>query len=570
MITNFLAWGLHVAVLIAVGVLSARWLNWCHPQSRLRFFQLLLAVSFMLPRLEPRRAQPAPALTAGVVTVSQGPIVPVPDGSAPWPVPAETALLIFLLGGAFLRGTQLAVGLAKLGALRRRGRAIEVAGVTGVEVREVDGLEGPAAFGWLRPVILLPARMGAGPIRDAAIRHELQHVLRRDWLENLIERMAGALLWFHPLVWWLLEHIHLSREQAVDLEVAGAGPDRDQYLHALLASAGLANTPAMPVTSFIRRPRHLVERVALLSKEVPMSIRGIAASAAVVSLVSGAALTLASLYFPLRLSAQEVSGGTTESPYHWVRPSPKAEGTVTLEVTVSAEGEFVDARVVSGPDELRKQALQSVLYWRDKPTGARHVVPITIEFKKLSGFLQPPPPPPPPPIEQAKLAGVDYVGLSTELQQRVAPVLGELQTGQSVTEAQLDRLTQTLKEMALRLDRSMHQDDSGITLRLSVNSGPPGPPSQIRIGGAVQAINLINKVEPVYPPLARQAQIQGVVRFNITVSSEGSVQNAQLISGHPLLVEAAQQALRQYKYRPTLLNGQPIAVLTTVDIEFKL
>ncbi len=83
MIANFLAWGMHVAVLIAVGVLSARWLNWRHPQSRLRFFQFLLAVSFMLPLLEPRRAQPAPALTPGVVTVSQGPIVLVPDGSAP-------------------------------------------------------------------------------------------------------------------------------------------------------------------------------------------------------------------------------------------------------------------------------------------------------------------------------------------------------------------------------------------------------------------------------------------------------------------------------------------------------
>ena len=105
---------------------------------------------------------------------------------------------------------------------------------------------------------------------------------------------------------------------------------------------------------------------------------------------------------------------------------------------------------------------------------------------------------------------------------------------------------------------------------MSVGNGSPKPPSQIRVGATVLAANLIHKVDPVYPPLALAARIQGVVRFSITVSGEGSVQNMQLVSGHPLLVEAAQQALMQFKYKPTLLNGQPVAVLTTVDIDFKL
>ena len=129
-------------------------------------------------------------------------------------------------------------------------------------------------------------------MRSAAVLHELQHVLRRDWFENMIEHVAVSILWFHPVAWWLMERIHLAREQAVDAEVAGDGTSRDQYLEVLLSSAGLANLPSMPATSFIRRPRHLVERVAFLTKETKMSIRKTVASAALAVLVSGAAVTL--------------------------------------------------------------------------------------------------------------------------------------------------------------------------------------------------------------------------------------------------------------------------------------
>jgi periplasmic protein TonB len=61
-----------------------------------------------------------------------------------------------------------------------------------------------------------------------------------------------------------------------------------------------------------------------------------------------------------------------------------------------------------------------------------------------------------------------------------------------------------------------------------------------------------------------------MVRFTVTVNREGSIEKIELVSGHPLLVEAAREALMQYKYKPTLLNGNPIAVTATVDVEFKL
>ena len=106
---------------------------------------------------------------------------------------------------------------------------------------------------------------------------------------------------------------------------------------------------------------------------------------------------------------------------------------------------------------------------------------------------------------------------------------------------------------------------------------PPPPPAagtvapqRIRVSGNVQSANLISKVDPVYPALARDARIQGVVRFQIVIGKDGRVQSTQVISGHPLLVTAAMEAVNQWVYRPTLLNGEPIDVVSQADVNFRL
>lgn len=95
-------------------------------------------------------------------------------------------------------------------------------------------------------------------------------------------------------------------------------------------------------------------------------------------------------------------------------------------------------------------------------------------------------------------------------------------------------------------------------------------PQRIRVGGGVQAASLVQKVDPVYPPLAVQARVQGTVQLNVTINGEGNVVNAQLVSGHPLLVNAAMEAVKQWKYKPTLLNGSPVEVVTQVEVPFAL
>lgn len=106
---------------------------------------------------------------------------------------------------------------------------------------------------------------------------------------------------------------------------------------------------------------------------------------------------------------------------------------------------------------------------------------------------------------------------------------------------------------------------------------PPPPPAEpepvaapIRVSSAVQAARIVHRVLPVYPPLARSARISGVVRLQARIATDGSIAELRAVSGHPLLIAAAIDAVRQWRYRPTVLNGRPVAVDTQIDVNFTL
>ena len=98
----------------------------------------------------------------------------------------------------------------------------------------------------------------------------------------------------------------------------------------------------------------------------------------------------------------------------------------------------------------------------------------------------------------------------------------------------------------------------------------PGTPERITVAGNVQAAKIIRRVSHLYPPMAREARIQGTVRFTAIIGVNGTVMQIQLISGHPLLVQAATDAVRQWTYSPTLVNGVPVEVVTQIDVNFTL
>ncbi len=96
------------------------------------------------------------------------------------------------------------------------------------------------------------------------------------------------------------------------------------------------------------------------------------------------------------------------------------------------------------------------------------------------------------------------------------------------------------------------------------------PPQRVRVGGSVQHAKLIRQVRPRYPPLAQQSRIQGTVILEATISELGLAEDLRVIKGHPLLTERALEAVGQWRYKPTVLNGMPVRVVTRITVRFNL
>jgi protein TonB len=192
---------------------------------------------------------------------------------------------------------------------------------------------------------------------------------------------------------------------------------------------------------------------------------------------------------------------------------------------------------------------------------------------QLTSFLTAPPPPPPPPPPPVVIKVV-----------KVAPK--QFDAGRLMAPREIPKQVAIIQEEVAPTVSAGVQ--AGIPAGLGIGGGlgslgvapppPPPPPEvkqtavtkQIRVGGNVQAANLIKKITPVYPALAKSARIQGTVRFTAIIGKDGTIQNLQLVSGHPMLVQSATEAVKQWVYRPTLLNDEPVEVITQIDVNFTL
>ncbi len=188
-------------------------------------------------------------------------------------------------------------------------------------------------------------------------------------------------------------------------------------------------------------------------------------------------------------------------------------------------------------------------------------------------LVAPPPPPPPPPPPAAAVVHVRQV--QTDI------VNGELRTPtkipQKIKMIQEDEAPPAMASTGVVggvpggvPGGSMGGVIGSVLSSVPVAAPKMATPTRVRVSQGVVSGLKVRDVKPNYPPLAKAARIQGVVVLQAQISKDGSIENLQLISGHPMLAPAAIEAVKQWKYKPYLLNGEPVEVETTVQVNFTL
>src|SRR6202789_3299525 len=194
--------------------------------------------------------------------------------------------------------------------------------------------------------------------------------------------------------------------------------------------------------------------------------------------------------------------------------------------------------------------------------------------KKLITFLVAPPPPPPPPPPAAAPVKV------------VKQIQTDIVNGALRTPTKIPQKIQMIKEHEAPPSMAsagvvggvpggvpggqMGGVIGGIISSTPVAVPKVATPQRVRVSQGVTQGLLIRKVQPNYPPLARQARIQGSVLLQAEISKDGSIENLHLLSGHPMLAPAAIEAVKQWKYKPYILNGEPVEVETQITVNFTL
>jgi protein TonB len=199
---------------------------------------------------------------------------------------------------------------------------------------------------------------------------------------------------------------------------------------------------------------------------------------------------------------------------------------------------------------------------------------------QLMTFLAAPPPPPPPPPPPAAAPPVRIIHRATAEDIMKAPTVIPKTIAQVKDEPEPPPQTGAVGVVGGvpggvpggTMGGVMGGVIGGV---LSAAAPPPPPPKattpkRIRVGGQVEAARLIFQPKPEYPPLAKMARIQGTVKLEAIISKDGTIQDLKVLSGHPLLVKSALEAVQRWRYQPTLLNGEPVEVVTEIDVNFTL
>ena len=242
---------------------------------------------------------------------------------------------------------------------------------------------------------------------------------------------------------------------------------------------------------------------------------------------------------------------------------------------------FEDSLIESGGKLKTKRGLTSTIAFFIEAMILLVLILLPLVFTEalprtqlMTFLVAPPPPPPPPPPAAAPVHVVKQI--QTDI------INGQLRTPTKIPNKILEHLKEDEAPPQMAAAGVVGGVPGGIPggsmggVIGSVLSATPvavpkvATPQRVRVSSGVSTGLLVRKVNPTYPPLARQARIQGVVLLQATISKEGDIRDLTLISGHPMLAPAAIEAVKQWKYRPYLLNGEPVEVETQVQVNFTL
>ena len=556
------------------------------PAFRLVACRAVLVALLLLPWQGLLRT-PAPELPAVTLAGATPGFVDAIDARVPDGLPWGAIVGGIVAAGIVLRLLWLAVGLLRLARLTRRLPAAEATGEvdalqaelgTHARVHFAPGLGQPVTFGVAPAVVLLPDALRDASVeeRTAVLCHELLHVQRRDWPWVLVEEAVLAVLWFHPAAWWLVGELQLAREQVVDRLTVAATGARRAYMDALFTAADAPSAPPL-LAGFLRR-RHLARRLIALTEEVVMSRARLAVGGVLVLgvlLGSGAAAVAAWPLAAAQVSSIPEAGPSTPAGQLAVahRVGVDVPGglsrqltnaTIVLDLVVDEQGEVTSVRPVSYA--MRNQATNMSFSVTDLKSVESLLGGKTFYSPGAAG---------------ASPGGVtvDAAAVARDLDlmlKAASAALGQWRFNPPAAAPAIARLSAQFDLAAGQATVARVQPLSGFSgapgERTTFIVRPDGPPADgaLRVGGNIRPPAKIVNVPPVYPQEAKDARVQGVVIIEAKIAADGSVAEAWVLRSIPMLDGAALDAVRQWRYSPTLLNGAPVPVIMTVTVNFTL
>ena len=433
----------------------------------------------------------------------------------------------------------------------------------------------PMVLGHFRPIILMPIGLLAGLTSEhveAILLHELAHIRRFDYLVNVLQRSVEGLLFYNPALWWISRVMRAERENCCDDVAVAISGNAHEYAAALAVleqNRWSGREPAVAATGgcLVKRIRRLLYPEGPNGAWTPLF--------ATVILMATAAATLAGLQSssPQQSSGVVQSDGTETSPYFkWLN-----EDVVYI---ISDQERIAFKKLTTNED--RKKFIEQFWQQRDPTPGTPENEFQEEHYRRIAY------------TNEHYASGIP--GWKTD-RGRIYITLGppdEIDAHPSVGQGTPipfeDWIYRHIEGVGDDVTFNFTDPQLNGEYRLTLNPLPANTavapatlaprivsdgrmkqgPDRIRVGARVQELNLITQVDPIYPPLAMQTRIQGVVRFTIIIGKDGRVSNMELVDGHPLLVAAAIDAVGQWVYKPTLLNGEPVEVVTQVDVNFTL